>query len=299
MSHFLKIIFSALLVSNAISSFGQDKLLISGCGNNDLRIVEKETQQIVWKHMLGKGEESNDAEITKQGNVLYAYKKGARLITLKEQVLWDFKALPGEEVFTASQLKNGNYLIAMCGDPSRIIELNPKGDSIHVLRLNTGIKNVHGQFRQVSPTDNNTYLITYMSKGEVVEITKKGDLIRTVKVEGNPFAVKILKNGNWLVSCGDAGKIVEVDPGQGKVLKTTDNATLSGTRMLFVAEVCQLKNGNLMVANWEGHKKDTAQYKVFEINKNNEVVWGIKNGSVAKSVSTIFVFKNKSTRLAW
>jgi uncharacterized protein YjiK len=290
----IKLIFAALLLLNVSSTFAQEKLLISGCGNNDLRIIEKKTQQIVWKHLLGKGEESNDAEITKKGNVLYAYKKGARLISFKNQtVIWDFKALPGEEVFTATELKNGNYLVAMCGRPSRIIELNPQGDSINVLRLNTGINSVHGQFRQITPTDRSTYLIAYMDKGEVVEISKKGDLLKTIKVGGNPFAVKILKNGNWLVACGDASKFVEVDPKQGKIIKTTDNSSLTDAKMLFVAEVCQLKNGNLLIANWEGHTKDTAQYKMFEIDKNNKIVWGIKNCYVAKKVSTIYVFNKK------
>jgi len=274
--------------------FAQDKLLISGCGNTDLRIIDKKTQKTVWIHPLAKGDECNDAEITKKGNVLYAYKKGASLITLKNHtVIWDFKALPGEELFTATELKNGNYLLAMCGRPSRIIELNSRGDSINVLRLTTGIQRVHGQFRQILPTNQNTYLIPYMEKGEVVEISKKGELLKTVEVGGNPFAVKILKNGNWLVSCGDAGKFVEVDPKQQKVVKTTDNSTILETKMLFVAEVTPLKNGHFMIANWEGHAKDTSQYKMFEIDKNNRIVWGVKNSSVANHISTIYPFKGK------
>jgi len=269
-----------------------DKLLVSGCGIRDLNIIDKKTKTIEWTHKLVPGEECNDAEITKKGEVLYAYKKGARLITYKEQaVVWDFRALPGEEVFTATQLKNGNYIVAACGHPSRIIELNRKGDTVRIIRFNTGIKGVHGQFRQILPTPRGTFLIALMAKGEVIEMDDKGTVLKRVAVGGSPFSVKIIKNGNWLVGCGDGHNIKEVDPVQEKVVATIDKSVLSGIQLLFVAEVNRLKNGNTLFANWEGHTNDTTQYKIIELDKKNNVVWGIKDCKIANRTATLFPFK--------
>ncbi len=269
-----------------------DKLLVSGCGIRDLNIIDKKTKTIEWTHRLAPGEECNDAEITKKGEVLYAYKKGARLITRKEQaVVWDFRALPGEEVFTATQLKNGNYIVAACGHPSRIIELNTKGDTVRIIRFDTGIKSVHGQFRQVLPTPRGTFLIALMAKGEVIEMDDKGTVLKRVAVGGSPFSVKIIKNGNWLVGCGDGHTIKEIDPVAQQVVSTIDNSVLTETQLLFVAEVTRLKNGHTLIANWEGHTKDTVQYKIIEIDQKNKVVWGIRDCKIANRTATLFQFK--------
>lgn len=292
MKNKLKFLSLAFILSISGQLSCQEKLLVSGCGNHDLRIIDKNTKKVVWKHELAANEECNDAELNKKGQVLYAYKKGARLISKESQsVIWDFKALPQEEVFTATQLRSGNYMVAICGNPSRIVELNSKGDSVFVLRFDTGIKSVHGQFRQVLHTPQGTYLIPLMASGQVIEMNNKGKVLKRIQVGGNPYSVKIIKGGNWLVSCGDGHSIVEVNPKKIEEVKIINNSSLTDVKLLFVSELNRDSFGNTLICNWEGHANDTTQYKIFEVDKNNKVIWGIKDGNVANHISTLYILK--------
>ena len=142
----------------------------------------------------------------------------------------------GQELYTATELPSGEYLLAVCALPSRIITLNSKGEKVKEQNFDTGIANVHGQFRQILPTANNTYIIPLMGKGEVIELTQSSEVIRRVKVGGNPFSAKLTGDGNWIVTCGDAHRFVIVDPLK-QVVK--DSVSLSGNAsasLLFVAE---------------------------------------------------------------
>lgn len=69
--------------------YGKEKLLIAGCGWNKVAVVDKRTGCLDWEHLLGKGEDCNDVELTKEKNILYAYTSGARLITPSQQIVWD------------------------------------------------------------------------------------------------------------------------------------------------------------------------------------------------------------------
>ena len=65
-----------------------EKLLIGGSGWNKIAIIDKQTKQIEWEHPIEKGWECNSAVATPEGNILFAYGKGAKLITREHQELW-------------------------------------------------------------------------------------------------------------------------------------------------------------------------------------------------------------------
>lgn len=283
-----------LLTSCFISSCNvQEKLLISGCGWDKVAIVDKKSNTVEWVHQLQKGDDCNDVEITKAGNILYAYKGGARLIKRNQEVIWDFKVENGQELYTATELPSGDYLLAVCANPSRIITLNSNGDKIAEQNFDSGIANVHGQFRQIYPTKTNTYLIPLMGKGEVIELTRKSEVIRRIEVGGNPFSVKIMPDGNWLVACGDAHKYVIADPDRLTVKKTIVASDITDAALLFVAEPNYYKNGNVLIANWDGHSKDKAQPKLIEIDSKNRVVWTLALNEVITNISAVYSFKER------
>lgn len=270
-----------------------EKLLVSGCGWPQISILDKKTGEILWKHALNPGEDCNDVELTKEGNILYAYTKGARMIDRKEKVLWDFTVKPGEELYTATQLKNGNYFLAMCGKPARFVVLDKTGKQLKEFTYDTGIEGVHGQLRQVYPTEKNTVLIALLGKGEVVEIDHEGKLLGTYPAKGNPFGIVPLKAGGpWLAACGDGGCIVEIDPKKKEITKTYDSSMTAPHKFLFVAEIRTLKNGNLLVANWHGHSADKTQPSVMEFNpKTEKVVWVLPRQEGHGDISTVFAFE--------
>jgi hypothetical protein len=282
-----------LLVVLSCSCTVSEKLLIGGCGWDKVAIVDKKSSAIEWIHQLQKGDDCNDVEITKAGNVLYAYKGGARLIARNQDVIWDFKVEKGQELYTATELPSGEYLLAVCAIPSRIITLNSKGEKIKEQNFDSGITNVHGQFRQILPTRENTYLIPLMGKGEVIELTQTGEVIRRVTVGGNPFSVKLLPDGNWLVACGDAHKYVIADPNKQLVKETVSALDLTDVSLLFVAEILNYNNGNVLIANWNGHSKDKSQPKLVEINSKSRVVWKLAPIETITNISSVHSFTEK------
>lgn len=269
----------------------KEKLLVSGCGWNQVVILDKGTGQIEWSHQINVGEDCNDAEITKEGNILYAYTKGARMITRSQDVVWDFQSKPGEELFTATQLPSGHYMLAICGNPSRIIELDPKGKQISELLFDTDISGVHDQFRQIVQTSSGTYLIPLMGKGEVIEMNKKKEIVNRVTCGGNPFSVQVLKNGNWLVACGDAHNFVEIDPVSKLIVDKVDSNDLPGYSLLFVAELVRLANGNTIICNWNGHTQDKSQPLLIEITPGKDVAWTLPKHPGIINISTAYSFK--------
>jgi len=291
--NYLKGLMLGLLVVLSCSCTVSEKLLIGGCGWDKVAIVDKKSNTLEWTHQLQKGDDCNDVEITKAGNVLYAYKGGARLITRNHDVIWDFKVEKGQELYTATELPSGEYLLAVCAIPSRIITLNSKGEKTKEQNFDSGITNVHGQFRQILPTPANTYLIPLMGKGEVIELTQTGEVIRRVTVGGNPFSVKLLPDGNWLVACGDAHKLVVVDSEKQAVKQTIAAEDVSNVALLFVAEMNNYPNGNVLISNWNGHSKDKNQPKLIELDSKSQVVWTLAPNDEITNISAVYSFRKK------
>lgn len=273
-----KMLFS-LLMAGAVCAVSAakktERLLVGGSGWNKVAVVDKATGRIEWEHEIGPGEECNDVQTTRKGNVLYAYNKGARLISYKDQsVIWDYKAPQGCEVHTASEMPDGTFMIAMCGHPARIVTLDKNGNQFDELTFETGIGGVHGQFRQIVRGKNGNYIVPLMGTGEVIELdAKTAEVRRRVKVGGSLFSVKELKNGRWLVSCGDSHRFVEVDPVTLERRTVTSRELSDGVKLLFVAEMQPCGNGNVLIANWPGHGRDKSQPRLMEVDPQGKVVW--------------------------
>ena len=137
-------------------------------------------------------------------------------------------------------------MITMCGSPAQIVFLNKQGEVVKTIPFDPGISNIHDQFRQIVLSRNNTFLIPLMGSGEIAEMDQNGQIFRKVKVGGNLFSVHELKNGNWLVGCGDAHRFIEIEARSGKILREVNSSMLKDVDLLFVAETIRLKNGNTL-----------------------------------------------------
>ncbi len=271
--------------------YNGEKLLIAGCGWNKVAVIDKRTCRFEWEHILGKGEDCNDVELTRERNILYAYTSGARLITPGQQVIWDYKANPEEELFTATQLSNGSYLLAICGHPARIVELDKTGQLVKKICFETGIKAVHNQFRQIEKTGRDTYLIPLFGSGELIEMDASGLIINRTRVGGTPFTVKCLAEGKrLLVGCGDGHRWVEIDAETWKIEKTVTSGHLEGLSLLFVAELCRYPDGTTLLCNWNGHSNDKSQSKLVEIDRNNRIIWRLDDKGSIRNISAVWRF---------
>jgi hypothetical protein len=283
-------IFYVAILLICCSCTKNEKLLVGGSNWNRIAIIDKSSGKIEWNHPLEAEEECNDVEMTPKGEILYAYKQGARLVKRDHKVVWDYKANDSEYLYTATRLKSGNYMLAMCGSPARIVELDKNGNLVTELTFNTATPDIQNQFRQILKTPHNTYLIPMMDKHKISEIDESGKVVRSYFCGGNPYSIKLTDEGNWLISCGDDHKFMEVDPENRSLVNTVETSNLSWGSLLYVAELIRYKNGNTLIANWSGHSDDKTQPLLFELDPTNQIVWRLPSTLEITGISTVYSF---------
>ena len=72
---------------------------------------------------------------------------------------------------------------------------------------------------------------------EIREISPSGQLLKSVKVDGNPFSVAALDNGNYLVACGDAHCFIELNFETGDIVRKVNENDIEGAQLFFVAQL--------------------------------------------------------------
>jgi hypothetical protein len=221
--------------------------------------------------------EANDAWQLPNGDIVFAYKTGARELTPEKQVVWSYDAPAGSEIHSCQPLPNG-FLIgeAHDGGVGYLRELDGAGKvqktvTIHV----AGGLGAHSQFREVRKTPQGTYLVTYLDLGKAHEVDQGGNVLREFPC-GSFVAIR-LKDGNTLVSCGDDHRVIEVDP-QGSVVWEVKQKEIPGNQLGFAAGLQRLANGNTIICNWPGHGGVPAgQPQAFELTREKRVVWQLSN----------------------
>ncbi|MDR0743020.1 MAG: hypothetical protein LBF05_01500 [Tannerella sp.] len=272
------------------SSCKKEKLAIAGSGWQEIAIIDKASGNIEWKYQLEKEDECNDVEVTPEGHVLFAYSKGARLINRNHEIIWDYKAKDNEEIHTATRLKEGGYMLAVCGEPARIVELDENGKEAKEIPFRTIIFDTHKQFRQVAKTDDGLYLIPLIEKRKILQISPEGRNKGSVYVGYDLFSVKPLENKNMLVSCGRDGKLIEIDPAKQHADSTIVTNRIKGASLLYVGEIFLYKNGNKLIANSNMYSDDKSQPLLLEIDPDNEVIWSLPFNREIKNITTVYSF---------
>lgn len=267
-----------------------EKLLLGGSGWNKIVIVDKESKAIEWEYPLEKGWECNSVAATPDGNILFSYSKGAKLITRDRKELWRIEAPEGCEMQTARVLPDGNYLLAWCGHPATILEVDKNGEIIHKTEFDTQIDNSHSQFRQVTKNDRGNYMVPLFKTSEVCEVTPAGSYVKKVKVGGNPFSIAPLSNGNWLVACGDAHCYIELNYETGEVVRKVDTNDIEGAPLSFVAQLLPIKSGGLYICNWQGHGGGFSP-QLIETDRAGKMIWNLNDNDTFGMISAVCVFR--------
>lgn len=282
---------SALFLFSATSCQKKaQKLLLGGSGWNKIVIINKNTKEIEWEHPLEKGWECNSVAATPDGNILFSYARGAKVITREHQEVWNIPAPDTCEMQTARVLPNGNYLLAWVGHPAVIMEVSPKGDILSRTEYETGIEQPHAQFRQVNKNERGNYLIPLFATSDVREVSQDGKLLKATKLEGTPFSTYALSNGNYWVACGDGHSLLEVNLDNGEVARRYGENDIKGARLFFVAQLLPAYGEGLYICNWQGHDKnakDANSPQLLEIDGNGRVVWSLNDNEKFGMISAI------------
>ncbi|MDR2147991.1 MAG: hypothetical protein LBE91_16195 [Tannerella sp.] len=268
---------------------GNEKLAVAGSGWNEIAIIDKKTGNIEWKHELSSGDECNSIKITEKGYVLYAYKNGARLINRDHEQIWDYAAREGEEIHSASQLPDGGFLIGVCGQPARIVELDKEGKQRKEIAFNTVTFNTNYQFRQISKTDSDTYLIPMIEKRKVVELTSEGKSKRSVILNYDLFSIKEIQDGNWIVSGGLNRCLLAVNP-RNPLEETYVTGSVKGASLQFVGEIIPYGNGHALIANGRLPDGSAGNPLLIEIDEKNEVVWTLPYNRDIRNINAVYSF---------
>ena len=265
-------------------------LLLGGSGWDKIAIVNKNTKEIEWEHPLEKGWECNSVAVTPDRNILFSYSKGAKLITRDHEEVWNISAPEGCEMQTARVLPDGNYLLAWCGHPAKIMEVSPKGEILSETVYETGIDHPHAQFRQVNKNKAGNYLMPLFATSEVREISPAGELVKTTKLEGTPYSTVLLNNGNYMVACGDGHSLMEVNLDKGEVIRRIGEKDIEGVSLFFVAQLLPTSNNGLYICNWQGHDpsaKESNNPQLMEIDGNNKVIWSLNDNDTFGMISSV------------
>jgi outer membrane protein assembly factor BamB len=252
--------------------------LLNGISDKGVLAVVTKDGQIEWQfNVLSLGGEANDAWLLPNGNVVFAYKQGAREMAPDKTVVWNYSAPAGTEVHSCQPLADGRFLVgeAHDGGVGMLREIDATGKLVSTVTVTEpGGFAPHNQFREIRKTPQGTYLVTYLQSNKAVEFDSGGKQLREFPC-GSFVAIR-LPDGNTLISCGDGHRVIEVDP-QNKIVWEVTETEIPGNRLGFAAGLQRLANGNTVICNWPGHSANPNQPQAFELTRDKKVVWELKN----------------------
>jgi len=279
-------LFTALMLSLTPPLLGEEirhRFLCCDYNGDQVCLVSADGE-IEWR---AEAKHPQDCWLLPNGNILFAYVDGAKEMTLKNELVWEYKAtVAGVECQAAQPLPDGNVLIVECGT-SRLIEVDRAGRIAKEIPLATKPEiKTHNQFRGARKLANGHYVVTFKGEGKVVELNGDGTVVREEKVPGDPHEVIVVKNGNWLVTCGDAHQVVEIDPA-GKVVWSLSENDLPGNPLRLMAGAQRLTNGNTLLCNYLGHGHLGENPQVYEVTPDQKLVWSFADHARFKTINQI------------
>lgn len=270
------------------------KLLMGGSGWNQVVIIDKATKEIEWSYPLEADWECNSVSCTSDGNVVFSYKKGARMVNRNHEIIWDIPAPENCEMQTARVLPDGHILLAWTGHPAVILETDQNGKELSRTTFETGIAHPHAQFRQINKNASGNYLIPLMGGTDILELTPEGKKIHSSTFEGNYFTL-LHEQGNvcW-IACGDRHALLLADLKTGEIIKRYGEDDIPGVKLFFVAGLNRSENGGLYICNWQGHApqaREANSPQLFELDTEGRVVWTLNDNERFGMISDVCIIK--------
>jgi hypothetical protein len=258
-----------------------------------LRINERD-QSKNWMVPVGRPA-ARDMQLIGGNKILVGHHHGYTEFDLAlGRVVKEFAALEG--VTAARRQPDGHTIIA------GVDIAGAKG--VVVLELDADDKEVHrakfpGDYvRLIRQTGQGTYLMSCNDR--IREGLRDGKYLREFPVEGFYHAWKSLRlpNGNLIVTAGYGAFVVELDPG-GKILRKFGGkeSVPEKVRPFFYAMFQLLPDGNIVLANWQGHGPGfgASGVQLLEFNPAGEIVWSWSRADLISSLQGVLVLDGLDT----
>jgi hypothetical protein len=242
---------------------------------------------------------ARDIQVIGDDKVMVSIRRGYLEYSLIERKLVKkYESHGGVE--SAVRLPNGHTLLAS------ITKLDKKKRGVLITELDKDDKEVKkiscpevAFLRLMRPTAKGTFLTG--SGPSVMEVDSTGKVVWKASPQGTKHSYKgvRLPNGNTLASGGYGAFIVEVKPSGEVVRKCGGKGTDPKVNPHFCADFQLLKNGNIVMANWLGHGKDSATKgcQLVEYDPRGKVVWTWKNPELCGSLVGIVILDDVDTKV--
>jgi hypothetical protein len=211
------------------------------------------------------------------------------------------KVPTGGGVQSVFRLSEKSTFIGADGNPASVKEVDSTGKEIRKINfaLNTSI-------RIVRPTSKGTFLVGGKIPGMMFECDSTGAVKWEANAGGEPYMALRLPNGNTMISSGYGAQMVLVGKDANIIKKFPTEADKNGSdfwnkaRPNFFAGFQILKNGNIVVANWEGHGGGNGNtgYQLLEIDSGltRVVSYWKQDASLVSSLHGVLVLDSLDTK---
>ncbi|MBC8095460.1 MAG: hypothetical protein H7Y43_06585 [Akkermansiaceae bacterium] len=257
-------------------------------GHATLLHVDERDQSKNWIVPIGQPA-ARDMQLVGANRILIGHHHGYSEFDLTlGRVVKEFAALEG--VTAARRQPNGHTILA---------GVNLAGvTGVVVLELDANDREMHraifpGDYvRLIRQTAAGTYLMSCNDR--IREGSRDGRYLREFPVEGFYHAWKSLRlpNGNLIVSAGYGAFLVELNP-DGQVIRRLGgrDQVPEAVRPFFYAMFQLLPNGNIVLANWQGHGPGFGQsgVQLLEFNGAGEIVWQWSKADLISSLQGVLV----------
>ncbi len=287
---------AALLLPSLVSTARADepvkhRIIFAEYGKGPNRLVELDADgKVAWEYKFPSI--AVIFQVLPDGHVLFAYggnPTGVDEIDRDKKTVWTYVS-KCPQVLGCQRLDNGNTLVAEQG-PCQAVEVNPKGEIIHVTPMTTSVKEYHLQVRGIHKLANGHILAAHEGEGAVREYDPDGKVVwEFTHVENCGDAIR-LDNGNTVISCGTQKRLIEVTPA-GEVVWEFGAKDAPELNLTWVGSLQVLKNGHYVVGNFLRGQEGKGVH-AFEVTHDKKVVWTFADHDLAKSIATIRVLDDR------
>ena len=267
------------------------RLMFAEYGKGENRLVELDADgKLVWEYKF-----PSIAVIFQplaDGHVVFAHggdPTGVTEIDHDKKSVWTtISKCP--QVLGCQRLDNGNTLLGEQG-PCRAVEINAKGEVVHVTKMTTTEQGYHLQVRNLHKLANGNILAAHEGEGAVREYDPDGKVVwEYTKVENAGEALR-LDNGNTLMSCGTQKRVIEVTPA-GEIAWEFGAKDAPELNLTWISSLQILKNGHYVVGNFLRNQEGKGVH-AFEVTRDKKVVWTFADHAMVKSLTTVRVLDDK------
>lgn len=263
-------------------------------GHATLLHINERDQSKTWIVPIGQPA-ARDMQLIGGGKILIGHHHGYSEFDIAlGRLTKEFKSLEG--VTAVRRQSNGHTIIAGVDIPGA------KG--VAVLELDANDREIHraifpGDYvRLIRQTEQGTYLMSCNDR--IREGSRDGTYLREFPVEGFFHAWKSLRlpNGNLIVTAGYGAFVVELDVA-GKILRRFGGKEQvpEKVRPFFYAMFQLQPNGNIVLANWQGHGPGFggSGVQLLEFNPAGEIVWSWSKADLISSLQGVLVLDGLDT----